>query len=218
MRAYALMRRAAELEEAYRSSPFYERARAHLDALRAALGAVPFSSYRGIGRYPFTEYPESEPGWQWADIKPDESEPEARAVLARFLGVDDHQTPYPRSFLAQASHAKEVHATLTRPEKYEIVELCASPDHPQNLLGFDIGYWGGGNFSILCDAVIWPLWHFPTPDAFSELAQFAGKLNTHVLFPASEAATCYLDWYRHQSWAETEPSDFTLIAVGAWNG
>ncbi len=217
MRGYALMRYAAELEKAYRSSPFYERARDELDALRAGLGEMPFASYRGIGRYPFTEYPEPEPGWQWADTRPDETEPQARALLARSLGADDDQTAYPRSFLAQASCAKEVHAALVRLEKYEIVELCVSPDHPQNLLGFDVGYWGGGNFSILCDAMIWPLWHFPTAEAFGELARFARSLNPHALFPTSQAATCYLDWYRRQPWAETEPSEFIVIAVGIWS-
>jgi hypothetical protein len=98
---------------------------------------------------------------------------------------------------------------------YEIVELCSAPEFPNDMLGFDLGYWGGGNFSILCDAAIWPRWHPPDPEALAELYRVLRELNEHALFPHEPSARAYFDWYTSQPWAEKEPSDFSLIAVGA---
>ena len=58
MRAYALMRQPAELEAVFTGSPFYARARIEIDAIRAGLPRALPLSYRGIGRYPFTEHAE----------------------------------------------------------------------------------------------------------------------------------------------------------------
>jgi len=219
MRAFALMRSASDLEAAYVASPFFESARTHLEALRRRLPLVRFSSYRGIGRYPIAEQDQGEPGWQWAGNVPSETEADARSVLRRILspGDDDLVTPYPRAFLARLEDAQEVHSALLEPERYEIVELCAPPDRPRALLGFDIGYWGGGNFSILCDAAIWPLWHPPPAGSFSELSKLSSRLNRHALFPSPRAAIRYLEWYARQFWAETEPSEFILVGVGTCN-
>jgi len=219
MRGFALMRTASDLEAAYTASPFFEHAQTHLQALRRHLPFIRFSSYRGIGRYPIAEQDQGEPGWQWAGAVPPESEADARSVLRRLLGPgdDDLVTPCPRAFLPRPEDAHEVHSALLEPERYEIVELCAPPDRPRDLLGFDIGYWGGGNFSILCDAAIWPLWHPPASESFSELSKLTNRLNGHALFPSPRAATRYLEWYTRQVWAEKEPSEFILIGVGAWN-
>ncbi len=141
-------------------------------------------------------------------------EPIARALMLKFLGPSDYVTPYPRAFLNELEHARSISAALSAP-LYEIVELCTSPELPRNLFGFDIGYWGGGNFSILCDAAIWPLWHPPPPAALGELSLVGGDLSEHGLFPTRQSAGRYLEWYRKQEWAETEPSDLKVIAIGS---
>jgi hypothetical protein len=211
------MRHSAELETAYMSSPLAVRNCASLKAIRqSALAFDHFLSYRGIGRCPFSEdYPEPEPGWQSERAGDGDPELQARRLLGRFLGPSDYVTPYPRAFLAQLEYAREVRAILVAPEKYEIVELCTSPERPVNILGFDIGYWGGGNYSILCDAAIWPVWHPPVSEAVCELSAFINKLNDSALFPSEESAREYLGWYRCQEWAESNPEDFAIIAVGA---
>ena len=179
------------------------------------VGPLPFTHYRGIGRYPFTEYPVPDPGWQGSgNPNDDDQEPAARALLEGFLSADDYETPYPRAFVSNLEQAHQIRAALKAPGKFEIVELCMQPERPAELLGFDIGYWGGGNFSILCDAAIWPIWHPPEPKAFEALSAFTRKLNRHALFPSWESAQDYLNWYRQQAWSETEPSEFSIIAVG----
>ncbi len=219
MRAFALMRHARDLEAAYRSRsrPMWEPASSYLHAVRSALGAVPATSYRGIGRYPFTEYAEPDLGWSGERSQHiADPEPYARELLLRLLGPEDYETPYPRAFLALPQHAREVYSALAAPERYEIVELCKAPDRPRDLLGFDIGYWGGGNYSILCDTAIWPEWHPAPPDSIAALSEAMGQLNRNALFPNPEQAERFLEWYRQQPWAESEPSEFSIIAVGAW--
>ena len=67
MRAYALMRQPRELDAVFTASPVYRRAQSEIDGIRAAApGHLPLS-YRGVERYPFTEYSERGPGWQWEE-------------------------------------------------------------------------------------------------------------------------------------------------------
>jgi hypothetical protein len=123
-------------------------------------------------------------------------------------------TPYPRAFLGDRADAAAVRAALVHRERYELVELCSGAVPLTDVLGFDVGYWGGGNFSILCDAAIWPTWHPATSEAIPELARHLGKLNQHSLFPTVDAAKEYATWYVAQDWAEQPPEDFVPIAVG----
>ena len=214
MRGFALMRQAEELEATFVSSPFYKRNQVEIEALRSALPAGSAVRYRGIGRFPFTEYPERGPGWQGSDAKYDDAEAQARALLLSFLGPEDTTTPYPRAFLSDRQEAATVRAALSRPDTYEIIELCTPPESPLELLGFDVGYWGGGNFSILCDAALWPIWHPAEPAATPELARHLAELNEYGLFPTADAARAFAAWYSSQDWAEQEPTDFVVIGAG----
>lgn len=209
------MRHSSELDASYLSSPLGKQFREHIDALREHLKHVPFSSYRGIGRNPLCEEGAVPPPWHEGDAEPIQPGALGR-LMEELLGPYDYVTPFPRAFLSESVHAERAFEALTAPTEYEIVELCQAPDEPSHLLGFDAGYWGGGNFSILCDAAIWPVWHPPSPDWYVELAEVTDTLNRHALFPTVQAAYRYLDWYSRQSWAEKPPSDFAVVAVGAW--
>ena len=215
MRAYALMRHANEIEAAYTASPLVARNRDSLATLREALAFEQFASYRGIGRWPLSEdYPEPEPGWQGEKPPALDQEPRARKLLEGFLEPGDHAMHYPRSFVCTLDQARLVRAALRDPDRYELVELCASPDRPREMLGFDVGYWGVGNFSALCDAALWPVWHPPEPEAFPTLAVFLRETNSAALFTTERSAGRYLNWYAAQDWAEKPTEDFSIIAVG----
>ena len=99
MRAFALMRAPEDLEATFRSSPFYARNRPDIETLRSATPAGLATRYRGIARFPFTEYAQRGPGWQGEDPDYDDAETRARELLLSCLGPDDHTTPYPRAFL-----------------------------------------------------------------------------------------------------------------------
>jgi hypothetical protein len=214
MRAFALMRQPEELEATFVSSPFYQQRQSSIEALRSALPCSA-ARYRGIGRFPFTEYAQRGPGWQGEDAQYDDAEAQARALLLAFLGPGDTTTPFPRAFLCNRRDAVTVRAALSRSDAYELVELCTPPEAPLELLGFDVGYWGGGNFSILCDAALWPLWHPAVPEAIPELARQLAELNQYGLFRTADVARAFARWYSSQDWAEQEPTDFTIVAVGS---
>lgn len=213
MRAFALMRPPAELEAVFVSSPHYQRGKSFFESLRATLPSGLGLRYRGIGRFPLTEYPERGPGWQ-GQATSDDGEGRARQLLVEFLDPEDLETPYPRAFLYDRNHAAAVQAALSRPQAFELVELCVHPETAANALGFDVGYWGGGNFSVLCDCAIWPVWHPAIPSAIPDLARHVSRLNHHALFPTDEVAGQFLAWYAEQPWAE-DSEDLRIVAVGA---
>lgn len=41
------------------------------------------------------------------------------------------------------------------------------------------------------------------------------EIDENALFPNVQSASTYRDWYAGQAWAEEEPSDFNVIALGA---
>jgi hypothetical protein len=80
-------------------------------------------------------------------------------------------------------------------------------------VGFDVGWWASGNFSIVCDAVVWPLWHPPPVEAMPAMAEYLQGLNEAVLFADVASAERYREWYRQQKWAEHEGRPFEIIEV-----
>jgi hypothetical protein len=214
LRAYALMRRGNELEAEYVRSEFGHLNRANLDELRKALAFERYSDYRGIARAPFAEdYMVGPQGWE-DDEPEDDPEPEARRVMNEFLGPNNYDVFYPRTVVATLHQIRTIQNVLKKPQRYEIMELCTAPDYPARFIGFDIGYWGGGNYSILCDAAIWPRWHGPVREAHDALAKFTNGLNEAALFPNEHAVRRYLNWYGNQRWGEKPVEEFTIIAVG----
>jgi hypothetical protein len=211
MFAYALMRHAADLEKEWITSPYYDKLLvAQANTLRRSLCIVDVTLYRGIERDPFSE---------WAAYPEGDPEPEARALLLDALGPsgEDSETPYPRAFVRTLQKALQIRQALRFPDIYEIVELSSFDEKPSKLMGFDVGYWGGGDFSIICDASIWPKWHPPDPEALKQLARFVERLNDALLFGSERDAKDYLTWYSTQDWAEKPPTDFSVIGVGTVN-
>ena len=118
--------------------------------------------------------------------------------------------------LRDDSQGREVFSLLEVRSRYELLHLARREflklDH---LLGYDIGYWGGDHYSLIADSFVVPRWHPPQPDAFHVLSEQLRNLNTHLLFPTSEAAASFRAWYRTQGWAETEghEDEFEIIQV-----
>lgn len=219
---FALMKLPSALDAAYEKSPSAERTRQGLGMLRAALKNVRSSAYGGIDRCPLSEDLIPEPGWatdaaHCAAL--DQRDVGARIRILELVGSHEDYDKKARWVVPTLENAKEVMTLVDSPTEYEIVRLSqALPDAACaeiSDLGFDIGYWGGDSYSIICDSAVWPRWHGPYGEVFSELAKRLTDLNSHCLFPSYQAADGFRSWYRTQDWAEQEgePGEFCIIKV-----
>ena len=210
------MRHAEVLEEAYSYSPLAQKG-TRIERLTAFFNP---KSYRGIERFGLNaDYPYVEPGWQWTDIKPIDRDEPARSRLREILGPDtsvleeDQWLVDGPWLIPDLDYVVELRRVLSVPEQFELIEVAKSPARTSRPgIGFDVGYWASGNFSVLCDSMVWPMWHPPPKEAAVELAHHACNLNEHVLFPTEVAAQSFREFYNTQDWAET-PDEFEIIEV-----
>jgi hypothetical protein len=223
---FAVMRTPLALARAYDSSPVGLANRPFVNQLRALLPHVRPELYRGIGRYPLNaDYNYGDPGWQWANRDNPSGEERARERLAEILGVGGDDLPQEEWLIngpwlvSDLPLAEELLALIQKRADYEIIEAARQPSRTRAVsLGFDVGYWASGNFSLVCDTAIWPLWHPPDAQAIEQLKIRLNNLNAHGLFPAAESAFEFREWYRTQTWAEeedaTESGLFEVVEVG----
>jgi hypothetical protein len=205
---FALMKLPEALNRAYERSPLAREHRPQLRRLRETLKSVEPMTYRGIERWPLSESPQPDPGCSHTDSRP--ADEKARQRFVEILGPEHECDHYPCSLIPTLVLARELMRAVDHPEQYELVRLSRDAFDGQPTFGFDVGYWGGGNFSILCDSLIWPMWHAAPSEAFQDLAQHIASLNTHVLFPDRQSAERFRSFYLTQSWAEAEgvPGEF----------
>lgn len=217
------MRRPIALAQAYAASPFARERGEYLTGLRAALPDLFPASYRGIGRYPLNaEHDYEDPGWQWQWDDREPREQLATLAVAELLGVEEGRFPVDEWLvdrpwlLPDLSGARHVASLLENEATHEIVEVARYPSRTRAAsMGFDVGYWASGNFSIICDTAVWPIWH-PLPlDAVRNLESLLRLLNHAGLFPDANSAERFRDAYRAQNGAEEDESDFEVVEVAS---
>jgi hypothetical protein len=215
MVGFALMKLPQVLDRAYEGSPMAREHRDQLQHLRQTFNTVEPAAYRGVERWALSESPQPDPGWSQTAPRP--ADEKASQRFLEILGGDHECDHYPCSLIPTLTTAQELMRAVDHPEEYEIVRLSRDAFSGGPMLGFDVGYWGGGNYSILCDSLIWPMWHGPPPEAFEDLARHIACLNTHMLFPDRQSAERFRSFYLTQSWAETEdvPGEFCVIGIDA---
>jgi hypothetical protein len=183
------------------------------------LKPLPRERYRGISRFPLMPLPSVDPEVllefqeSGCDVKTDHA---ARRRFLQMLGDDVPESDFDEDLLPDYTAARDVFALLDSPNEYEIVQFAREPFLDDAVcLGFDVGYWGGDHYSIICDSAVRPLWHPPQPECFEELARELKIVNESFLFPSAECAAAFRSWYRTQYWAETEsrPDEFCIIQV-----
>jgi hypothetical protein len=209
------MRRSEILEEAYSLSPLAE-GRVRIEKLCAFFDP---KNYRGIERYPLNaDMPYIEPGWQWTDIKPTDLDEKARNRVREIIGPitwqdEDEWLVSDPWLIPSLDQIAELRRLLSQPEDFETIEIAKLPAHTKSrAIGFDVGYWAQGNFSIICDSLVWPTWHPPPKEIVVELARHASDLNEYVLFSTEDAAQSFRDFYNTQDWSEN-PDEFEIIEV-----
>lgn len=210
---FALVKDPAALNRVYERSPLAQRASRELSNLREAFGTINPELYRGIERWPLAECALAPPGWATEQMN---AELDSRATerLAEILGDHDCEH-YPCSLIPSVELARHLLGLVEKPGGYELVHLTQAPTNSDAALGFDVGYWGGGNYSILCDTVIWPQWHGPSAHQLLELVPYVRDLNAHMLFPDFNSAERFRRFYLTRPWGEWEhrPGEFTVIRV-----
>jgi hypothetical protein len=192
--------------------------------LRIAFPSINPNTYRGIYREPLeggtAEQVDLYPGWGGPTRQ-------ARLKMAEVLAYKKESSEWNDylddeiTFL-RIEDARRVYDLLGNPNDHEIImvrrhEYTFTPA----TLGFDIGYWGGDHYSIICDTFIRPQWHSAPEQEFHNLAPFASKLNRNVLFDDFEGAQEILTYYRTTNWGEPDgrfdpeqgTSDYTIIQV-----
>jgi hypothetical protein len=218
-RGFALMKFPQMLARAFESSPFARNFESCVGQLRDSLPHVRPENYRGIGRYPINaDYDYPEPGWQWSD-RPEPPIGE-RLALAEALGVGGDNFPNEEWLIdgpwliPDLACAKGVADLLESQNIYEIIEVARYPSRTDAAsIGFDVGWWASGNFSLICDTAVWPIWHPAPPDAMTAFSANLSLLNEAVLFPDVDSAVSFRDMYRAQPWAETEDSAFEIVEI-----
>jgi hypothetical protein len=217
---YAILRMPAALVEAYDLSMRSHAASELFQRLCQALKPLPpRTCYRGTSRFPIEPLPSTNPEILHAFTESGcdvDTERTARRRFLEILGDDIPDTDFDEALLPSLSAAQEVFALLKSPGEYEIVQVSREPFcNDADCLGFDVGYWGGDHYSIICDSAVRPLWHPPQPGCFDELACALVTVNEHFLFRKPEDAAEFRSYYRTQPWAETEtrPDEFCIIQL-----
>lgn len=203
----------------YLSSESTQRNLHHLQALRAAISFLEPSRYRGIGRFwlqPFPSHDESMID-AFANSGIDmQSNDRARRRFLQLVEEFDIKPVEEEDLFPNELLAWEVFSLLDDSDQYELLQLQRREFSPSgNLLGYDIGYWGGDHFSLIADSFVTPRWHPPQPDKFHLLAEKLHALNANLLFSTPNDATNFREWYRGQDWAETEgrENEFEIIQI-----
>jgi hypothetical protein len=216
---YSLLRYARALVDEYEASVPAQNL-AVLQTLRQATAFLNPRLYRGICREPLQPFPSLDP--LFLDAPESEewlaSNRAARIRFRELQGELEDDLDLNLDCVDRLEDAREIHSLLEDRHEYEIIllERDASGSAPL-LLGYDIGYWVGDHYSLICDSLVTPTWHPPQPEDFAELAAYARGLNEHVLFPDRTSAEAFREFYRSRDWAETEsePGEFCIIRVSA---
>jgi hypothetical protein len=191
--------------------------REYVERLWAALPMLSPQRYRGVSRDPLTRIFDGEVeaipgvGADWvARVKMRES------TVLRPDRLDDWEVFDP-DLVEDLAFAREVAAATDLPSEWEVVAVDRGSREKTDLtLGFDVGVWGGDHASILCDAMLVPMWHGPPPEEFEDLLPHARRLNAHQLFDSWEHGSAYREWYLGRTWGATEVEDqFRVIRVDA---
>jgi hypothetical protein len=218
---YAIVMKSHQAFEVYNSDPHITNitAQEYLKELREAFDFLDVKSYRGISRYPI----KAESYYNDSIIKHmRDFEVEAMPASLKLgqLSNMDYWSKYniviDVDITDSIAQAREVLSLLKNKKDYEIIHLSRT-DYikTDRTLGFDIGYWGGDHFSLICDCSVMPMYHSPEPEDFNELSIWLRMLNKHLLFETSDDAESFRKYYMTKQWAEKEEyeGEFCIIQV-----
>ncbi len=217
---FAFLKPAHRIVREYLSTPQAIENRHFINDLWARIRPSDPLSYRGIGCIVDGIPPspdEDQESWL-AAFNVDKSDPllATRLAIGRFFEDDLLNTN--GYLLFDPKHVREALDLAPLSEHLQPVRVRReSFSNGTSVLGFDVGYWGGDHYSIICDSIVTPTWHPPQPEDFNTLAEALGGLNGSLLFPTEAEAAEFRTRYVGFAWAETEsyPGEFEVIQLEA---
>jgi hypothetical protein len=196
-----------------------------LRVLRHAFRHFHPAKYRGISRDPLQPYESFDQKINDLLMESDGEVPcnvAARRRYREILGEPkediDLNSDFDEKLLSSVNDANDILSLTDDPTKWEIIQIARTPSvNTQTTLGYDIGYWGGDNFSIIADVCVIPRWHPPIPEDFENVIEALSSLNNYMLFNSAEEAENYRQFYKSKTWAEKEyeEGEFCIIQINS---
>src|SRR5262249_19854116 len=153
---YAILEQPAAPVASYDAQMRRHEAWPLLQRLCEAIKPLSRTAYRGVSRFPLAPLPSADPEILQAfedtgcDVHTNYG---ARLRFMTILGDPIPEGDFDDRLLPDLEAAREVFSLLENPGAYEIVHLSRDPFcQVGTFLGFDIGYWGGSHYSIICDS------------------------------------------------------------------
>jgi hypothetical protein len=217
---FAILKPAARLVRDYLATPQAIKHRQFIDDLWARISPLDPRSYRGIscivdGIAPPPDWNESD--WL-ATLNVDPQDPLLKTRLAIGRHFEDDLANTNGHLLFDPAHVQEAIQLAPASEQVEVVRVRrGSIQKGKPTIGYDVGYWGGDHYSIICDSIVTPTWHPPQPEDFQTLAESLASLNAYLLFPTPDEAVAFRSRYIRFPWAEEEsyPGEFEVIQIEA---
>ncbi len=173
----------------------------YFSSLRNTFSDLNIYNYKGISRDALLPIPE-----EYQSVYPSAQEPKAQYLMSDLIEkcCEKYSDEY-INMICNLDDCLSVYNLLENKQGYEIIKTSrVNFTHSSDLLGFDIGYWGGDNFSAISDSILLPMWH-PIPEhVYREVLPFSNKLNSHLLFENYSEAEEFREYYLSQDWSEKE--------------
>jgi hypothetical protein len=172
-------------------------------------GASPEASskkYRGIARDPLHAW--------FHELEGTVPEPEEREAATELRLLEDAGRSAD-DFIDSLADAKRVWDKLRAPTHWELIwagdcDAGIAPPPDTFLLGYEPTWFWGDHFSAISDCMCFPTWH-GTDEEGVLFAEHHHRLNKHALYPTTEEARAFLQYYRSFDWTET--GDYVIAEV-----
>jgi len=213
---YLIVKQPSVIARDYATSEIARLNAKELRALREASSFLDPRRYRGVARSPLDPYPSRDPATiaAFTDAGLDMDTNQAARLRFHELVGYDRPDDEEEKLLPTVEQAREVLALLDVSTEWEIIYVAIEPLHAtERTLGYDVGWWGGGFYSVIADSAVTPTWHPPRVEDFSVTADQLRGVNENVLFPTPEDALAFRDWYRRRSWAERDDDETPFRAI-----
>ena len=165
------------------------------------------NNYKGISRNVLYSVPK-----KIKELFDDIPEPDAQYFMDEILEKYENDEV---DLIYNLQDCLAVYNKINGKQNYEIIMSIKDENNKsfEDFLGYDIGYFGGDNFSIISDSILLPMWHGAPENAYPELKPYLKLLNKNLLFNKLDEAREFKEYYLGQKWAEKDDNDIFIQKI-----